>query len=284
MPGNARSLLIDCAELAAILAQPELVVIDCRFDLADGAAGYAAYLEAHIPRAHYAHLDRDLSGPPHTDHGRHPLPSPARMAAVFSALGISAVSYVVAYDDGGGMIAARLWWMLRYLGHTNVALLDGGWQAWLSSGSAIANGNVPPRPGNFIGTPRRDRLVTLDQVATPSRLVDARAPARFRGEIEPLDPHAGHIPGARNHCWQKNLEPNGQFAPPATLAHNLERSLGILPDAATVHYCGSGVSACHNVFAQVLAGLPEPRLYCGSWSEWCSDSRRPRASGEEDPQ
>lgn len=277
----ARTHLIDCSELAAGLTAPEVVIVDCRFELGATDAGRAAYLEAHIPGARYAHLDRDLSGPPHTDHGRHPLPPPDRMAAVFGRFGISARSRVVVYDDSGGMIAARLWWMLRYLGHYEVVVLDGGWQAWVNRGGAVVSGDECAQPGHFTGTPRRECLVTVDEIPSVNCLVDARAPARYRGEHEPIDAAAGHIPGARNHCWQDNLAADGRFADPATLVRKLEASLGIVPDAATVHYCGSGVSACHNVFAQVLAGLPEPRLYCGSWSEWCSDSGRARAIGRE---
>ena len=281
MHGIATEPLVTVAELAAACAEPDLVIVDCRFDLGDPAAGRAAYLEAHIPGAHYADLARDLSGPPATDRGRHPLPPPARLAAVFSALGIETATAVVAYDDSGGMIAARLWWMLRYLGHARIAVLDGGWQTWVSAGAAIASGDEPAAPRRFSAAPRPDRLVTLGEVAQSACLVDARAPARYRGEFEPIDKHAGHIPGARNHCWQNNLGPDGRFLERVTLERQLAASLGILPDSATVHYCGSGVSACHNVLAQVLAGLPEPRLYCGSWSEWCGDGGRPRAIGGE---
>lgn len=273
--------LIQVAELGALCDQDGLVLVDCRFDLQAPEAGYAAYLEGHIPGASYAHLDRDLSGPPRSDQGRHPLPSPAQLCALFGALGIAAGQRVVAYDDSGGMIAARLWWMLRYMGHTAVAVLDGGWQAWVNAGGATKSGAEHCRPRRFEGVPRRDRLITLDEVASIATLVDARAAPRFRGEVEPLDKHAGHIPGARNHCWQNNLGVDGRFAAPPTLIQQWRDSLGILPDTATVHYCGSGVSACHNVLAQVAAGLPEPRLYCGSWSEWCRDDSRPRTTGGE---
>ena len=281
MNSIAAAPLIQVVELAALCGCDELVLVDCRFDLQAPAAGHLAYLEAHVPRACYAHLERDLSGPPVTDHGRHPLPTPAQLCAQFGALGIAAGQRVVAYDDSGGMVAARLWWMLRYMGHTAVAVLDGGWQAWVNAGGAIASGEERARARHFNGTPRGDRLVTLDEVANVAQLVDARAGPRYRGEVEPLDKHAGHIPGAHNHCWQTNLAVDGRFATPDTLIRQWRDSLGILPDDTTVHYCGSGVSACHNVLAQVAAGLPEPRLYCGSWSEWCRDSDRPRAIGGE---
>ena len=281
MNSTAAGPLIQVAELAAALGREELVVVDCRFDLRATEAGYAAYLEAHIPGASYADLDHALSGPPSTDHGRHPLPSPSRLSSLFGALGIDNRCEVVAYDDTGGMIAARLWWMLRYMGHLRARVLDGGWQVWVNAGGATAHGGERPRAREFKGSPRRDRLVTLDEVAAVAQLIDARAAPRYRGEVEPLDKHAGHIPGAWNHCWQGNLGADGRMATAAVLTRQWQDSLGRLPDAASVHYCGSGVAACHNVLAQVAAGLPEPRLYCGSWSEWCRDSGRPRAIGGE---
>lgn len=273
--------LIDVDTLARALPRAELVVVDCRFDLMAPAAGRDAWLEAHIPGAVYAHLDHDLSGPPTTDRGRHPLPPPDRLCEVFGALGIGNDSFVVAYDDGGGMIAARLWWMLRYMGHEAVAVLNGGWQAWVAAGQRVAQGTETAQRRRFTGTPRRERLVTVEEVSPALSLLDARAAPRYRGEQEPIDPHPGHIPGARNHCWQANLDADGRFAPAAELARRLAADLGATPNAHTVHYCGSGVSACHNVLAQVAAGLPEPRLYVGSWSEWCRDPGRPRALGGE---
>ena len=270
--------LIDVEALAA-LAGP--VIVDCRFSLADPARGEADYATAHIPGAVYAHLDRDLSGPPTTDHGRHPLPPPGRMCEVFGALGIAPGVQVVVYDDVNGMIAARLWWMLRYMGHDAVAVLDGGWQAWCRAGRATEAGARVAHPARFDGQPRRARLRTLDELdPARERLVDARDPARFRGEVEPIDRRAGHIPGARNHAFPRNLDSGGRFLAPDLLRDAFTDSLGTLPDGATVHYCGSGVSACHNVLAQVHAGLPEPRLYCGSWSEWSREPQRPAATGE----
>jgi thiosulfate/3-mercaptopyruvate sulfurtransferase len=266
-------------EALAALGGP--VIVDCRFSLADTARGEADYASAHIPGAVYAHLDRDLSGPPTTDHGRHPLPPPARMREVFGALGIAPGIQVVAYDDANGMIAARLWWMLRYMGHDAVAVLDGGWQAWGRAGKAAEGGVRIARPVRFTGEPRSERLRTLDELEPArERLVDARDAARFRGEVEPIDKRAGHIPGARNHAFPRNLAADGRFLAPARLRDAFTDSLGTLPDCTTVHYCGSGVSACHNVLAQVHAGLPEPRLYCGSWSEWSRDPQRAAATGE----
>lgn len=271
--------LVQVDELVSVIGSPGIVVVDCRFDLKDPAAGRAAYLEGHVPGAVYADLDRDLSNPPTTDRGRHPLPPPARMRAVFGALGIDHSTTVIAYDDSFGMVAARLWWMLRYMGHPHAAVLDGGWQAWVNAGAAVVGGVECAAPRKFGGVPRRDRLVTIDEIEHARNLVDARDPARYRGEHEPIDRKAGHIPGALNHCWQLNIGADGRFLDNANLRRKLSASLGILPDAATVHYCGSGVSACHNVLAQMLAGLPEPRLYCGSWSEWCRDSGRGVAIG-----
>jgi len=272
--------LLPVPALAALLTGGA-VVVDCRFVLGQPEAGRAAFLAGHVPGARYADLERDLSGPPTTDAGRHPLPPPTRIEAVLGTLGITPAHKVVVYDDAGGMMAARLWWMLRYLGHAAVAVLDGGWQAWCAAGGAVEQGcGAVPAATSYHGVPRRDRLVTLDDVLSGGLdLVDARDPRRYRGEVEPLDPRAGHIPGARNHAFARNLAAHGRFHDAQALRAQFSDSLGILPGADTVHYCGSGVSACHNVLAQVAAGLPEPRLYCGSWSEWCRDPDRPIALG-----
>lgn len=284
-----RGPLISVDELNALRAVRAVVVVDCRFDLAAPNAGEAAYLRGHLPGAVYAHLERDLSGPPVTDHGRHPLPSATRLCAVFGALGIHPRVPVVAYDDmGGGLAAARLWWLLRYMGHPSMAVLDGGWQAWLAwqaacgvAAGAEESGSRVAAQATYVGLPRLDRRLLLDELEPQMTLLDARDPARFRGESEPIDPRAGHIPGAHNHFWRQNLTEDGSFRSPVELRKAFAASLGTLPDGATVHYCGSGVSACHNVLAQVLAGLPEPRLYCGSWSEWCREPTRPAALGTE---
>jgi thiosulfate/3-mercaptopyruvate sulfurtransferase len=273
--------LVGVTELAALTDAPDVAIVDCRFDLKDPEAGRAAFLAAHVPGAVHADLDHDLSGPPTTDRGRHPLPPPERLRTVFGQLGIDAGVRVVAYDDTFGMVAARLWWMLRYLGHEAVSVLDGGWQAWLAAGLPVASGAASRAPRRFRGEPRRDRLVVIGDVAHARTLVDARDPARYRGEHEPLDPRAGHIPGALNHCWQLNIGADGRFLDRAGLRRRFVSSLGLLPDAGTVHYCGSGVSACHNLLAQTVAGLPEGRLYCGSWSEWSRDGGREVAIGGE---
>lgn len=279
--GSMSDALIDVESLHAVRGDAGIALIDCRHVMGQAGAGCSAYLEAHIPGAVFVDLETDLSGPPYTDAGRHPLPPPERMVAVFSALGIDGATRVVAYDDGGGMVAARLWWMLRYMGHGAVAVLDGGWQTWVAAGYPVMSGVEQRLPRRFRGEPRRSRLVTLNALEPGMALLDAREGRRYRGEFEPLDRQAGHIPGARNHFWRNNIGSDERFLPPAALREQLTRSLGILPDAATVHYCGSGVSACHNVLAQVHAGLPEPRLYCGSWSEWSRSAGRAIAIGGE---
>lgn len=273
-------------ELAARLDDPDWAVVDCRFDLNDTAAGERAYLQAHIPGAVYAHLDRDLSGPPRTDNGRHPLPAPAALTQLFGRLGIGDETQVVAYDDAGGAYAGRLWWMLRYMGHEAAAVLDGGWPAWQAAG-------LPARPGRetrpasvatatvATGAPRREMLVLLDEAAAAPLLIDARAPERYRGEIEPLDARPGHIPGALNRPYAANWDANGRWRPADELRREYEALLGDTPPEEAVFYCGSGVSACVNLLAMAHAGLPVGRLYVGSWSEWSRDPSRPAALGEE---
>jgi thiosulfate/3-mercaptopyruvate sulfurtransferase len=271
--------IIDAPSLHARLDDATLVVIDARFNLMNVDEGRDAYLDAHIPGAQYAHLDDDLSGPPLTDAGRHPLPSAEALNALFSRLGIGAGSQVVVYDQRDGMVAARVWWMLRYMGHEAVAVLDGGWKAWRAAGYATASDVESRAASAFHGEPRGDWLVTLEQVPSAARLVDARDPRRYRGEHEPLDPVAGHIPGAVNHFYADNLDADGRLLPAGELAGRLAETLaGISADEA-VYYCGSGVTACHDLLAACHAGLPAGRLYVGSWSEWCADPGRPVATG-----
>lgn len=271
--------IIDAPTLHARLADPALVIVDARFNLFDVDEGRAAYLDAHVPGAVYVHLDEDLSGPPLTDAGRHPMPSPEALVALFSRLGIGVDSQVIAYDQRDGVVAARVWWMLRYMGHEAVAVLDGGWKAWAGAGYATASGEETRAARVFRGSPRRDRLVTVDEVADAPRLVDSRDPRRYRGEEEPLDPVAGHIPGAVNRFHRENLDADGRFLPAAELAGAFEALLAGTPATEAVHYCGSGVTACHGLLAACHAGLGDGRLYAGSWSEWCSDDRRPVATG-----
>ena len=277
----AMTTIIDAQSLHARLNDPTVVIVDARFNLFNVDEGRASYLDGHIPGAVYAHLDDDLSGPPLTDAGRHPMPSPQALEALFSRLGVDAASQVVAYDQRDGMLAARVWWMLRYMGHEAVAVLDGGWKAWTSAGYACVEGEQTRPAGAFHGTPRRDWLVSVDQVAAAPRLVDSRDPRRYRGENEPLDPVAGHIPGALNRFHEENLDGEGYFLPPGELARGFSELLAGTPVARTVFYCGSGVTACHDLLAACHAGLGDGRLYAGSWSEWCSDPRRPVATGPE---
>ena len=274
MTASPFTTLITVDQLRAL---PAARIVDCRFDLAAPARAALAFAEAHIPGAVYAHLEQDLSGPPLTDQGRHPLPDAVQLRAVFSRLGIAPGQQVVAYDEmGGALAAARLWWLLRYMGHTAVAVLDGGWQAWQRAAGAVEAGTNSVAATHFEGEAETAKRVLLAEVpALSTSLVDARDAARYRGEVEPIDPRAGHIPGAGNHPFKRNLAASGEFLAPAALREVFAESLGTLPDATTVHYCGSGVSACHNVLAQLHAGLPEPRLYAGSWSEWCRDATRP---------
>jgi len=275
----AMMTIIDAPSLHARSTDPNLVIIDARFNLFHVDEGRASYLQAHIPGAVYAHLDDDLSGPPDTDAGRHPLPSPQALQALFSRLGIGADSQVVAYDQRDGVLAARVWWMLRYMGHDAVAVLDGGWKAWTEAGYASAEGEQSRPARDFRGSPRRDWLVTVGQVPAARLLVDARDPRRYRGEQEPLDPVAGHIPGAVNRFHGENLDAEGRFLPPGELAGSITDLLAGTPMEDTVYYCGSGVTACHGLLAACHGGLGDGRLYVGSWSEWCSDPKRPVATG-----
>ena len=276
--------LISTADLAARLGAPEIVVVDLRHDLGQPDAwGEAQYQAGHVPGAVFAHLDRDLSAPKTGSNGRHPLPSPAVCAALFGRLGIGAGTQVVAYDQGSGAYASRLWWMLRWLGHDAAAVLDGGFDRWTREGRSVTAEVPVRRSATFTARP----VVTpVDAAAVASALggesmllIDARAPERFRGEVEPLDPVAGHIPGAVNRPFVRNLGPEGTFKPAAELRAEFDALLGGKPPATVVHQCGSGVTACHNALAMEVAGLPGARLYPGSWSEWCADPARPVARG-----
>ncbi|MDX1518584.1 MAG: sulfurtransferase [Gammaproteobacteria bacterium] len=270
--------LISPEQLSALSAD-ERIVVDCRYDLQHPESGRQSYLQGHIPGAVFADVHDDLSGPPLTDKGRHPLPSPAALTKTFSQLGIAAGKQVVVYDDSGGAFAARLWWLLRYMDHECVALLDGGWSAWTDSELPVRDGEERNSPANFAGTPRSDWLVLLEQVPGVKLLVDSRDPARYRGETEPIDPAAGHIPGALNRFWQANLDPSGCFKSPAELRQEFQALYSDAGSDQPVFYCGSGVTACHNLLAVMHAGLEPARLYAGSWSEWCSDPERPVETG-----
>ena len=277
--------LIDATTLHARLDDPDWIVVDCRFSLADPEAGRRAYRDSHLPGAHYAHLDEDLSGPVTPTTGRHPLPDPERLARKLGVWGIDRDTRVVAYDDMGGMLAAaRLWWLLRWLGHTACAVLDGGLPAWRRAGWPLTAEAPSARPTTFAPRPDDRLWMSTEQVLTlPAAdvLLDARAAARYRGEMEPIDPVAGHIPGALNLPTDGNLTPDGPFLPVAALRARFAAALGDRPPPSVIHTCGSGVTACHNLLAMEVAGLGGSRLYAGSWSEWVRDPRRAVAVGED---
>ena len=267
--------LVTTHDVAQRLDDPSLVILDVRHDLAQPEHwGEDRYGEAHLPRAQFVHVDRDLSAPKSGRNGRHPLPSPDEAAALFSRLGIDESKHVVVYDQNSGMFAARVWWMLRWLGHESVAVMDGGIEKWIREGRDVVQSVETPAPASFV--PREAATTTnADDIAKGLQqgaqvLVDARASERFRGEIEPLDPIAGHIPGALNRPWSTNVTADGTFKPADSLRREFARLLGETPLDQVVHYCGSGVSACHNLLAMEIAGLPGTRLYPGSWSEWCA--------------
>ena len=277
--------LISPAELAPHLADENWVVIDCRFDLADPPRGEQLYLESHIPGARYAHLDDDLSGEKTGSNGRHPLPTPEQMRERFGAFGIAPGRQVVVYDADTGMHASRLWWMLRFMGHDAVALLDGGFARWIRDGHAARGGRELWREATFVGAPRAAWRLDADAVAAglddPTRvLVDARAEGRFRGENETLDKIAGHIPGARNYFFQRNLSDDKTFKSAGALRADWLALLGGASPDQVVMYCGSGVTACHNLLAMEHAGLSGAKIFPGSWSEWSADPSRPVATGD----
>jgi thiosulfate/3-mercaptopyruvate sulfurtransferase len=276
--------LVSTAVVAEHLDDRGWVVIDCRFDLAAPERGEREYLEAHVPGAVYAHLDRDLSGSRTGTNGRHPLPTPDQLIATFRRLGIDATMQVVAYDQESGMWASRLWWLLRYMGHEGCAVLDGGFARWVKEGRPTRAGAEEAPRREFTGTPRDTMWLRVGDVerliGDPARrIIDARAPDRYEGRTEPIDRVAGHIPGAVNHFFKQNLSPDGTFLPLEELRARLEATLdGVAPDKA-ISYCGSGVTACHNLLALEHAGLSGATLYAGSWSEWSSDAARPVETG-----
>jgi thiosulfate/3-mercaptopyruvate sulfurtransferase len=295
--------LIEISELRELLQRVHLrsdpigahvSLIDCRFDLPRPDWGAAAYAAGHIPGAVYAHLDHDLSGPVTPQSGRHPLPSREAFAATLGRLGVDRSAQVVAYDQANGAYAARLWWLLRWMGHSQVAVLNGGFAAWQQAGLPVSTEPVS-RVANFEWTPADAVKASAEPAVTTAELngmvsagdlsnaraalVDARGADRFAGQNETIDPVAGHIPGARNHPFTGNLDASGRFLSAAELREHWLRTLAGMPPANLIAMCGSGVTACHNLLALEVAGLPGGRLYAGSWSEWIRDPRRPIAVG-----
>ena len=281
--------LISVAALAERLGDGVTRIFDVRHNLMDHSAGAAEYLAGHIPDARFLDNETQLAAAKTGRNGRHPLPEPADFAALMAAYGVSEDSPVVIYDASGGMFAAHLWWMLRWIGHTDVRVLDGGWQAWQAAGQPVVIGaatdEVPAVAPRFVDeiqaqaarVTARDVLNNIDQF--DFTVIDARAEARYRGEVEPMDPVAGHIPGAMNRPNTENLQPDGRFKSPETLRAEFTALLGDRAPKDVVHQCGSGITACHNLLAMEIAGLSGSRLYPGSWSEWCSDASRPVAIG-----
>jgi thiosulfate/3-mercaptopyruvate sulfurtransferase len=278
--------LIDCDELdrrlaATRVANRDLRLVDCRFDLADPSGGARAYADGHLPGAVYANLEQDLSGPKDGSNGRHPLPSPDDLIARLRTWGIDDETQVVAYDAQGGSFAARLWWLLRRLGHEAVAVLDGGVPAWIASGRPLETATPQVPAGRITAGPPLEQVIDAGDVLSATKsagplLLDARAPERFSGAVEPIDPVGGHIPGALNRFWQNNLDA-GRFKSQAELRSEYLALLDGRAITEVVGYCGSGVTACHNLLALHVAGLPGATLYPGSWSEWVADRQRPVA-------
>jgi thiosulfate/3-mercaptopyruvate sulfurtransferase len=280
--------LISAKELAERLRNTDWVIIDCRFTLIDTEQGRRDYNVAHIQGALYAHLDEDLCGkiiPGKT--GRHPLPPIEDLVKTFSRWGINSQVQVVAYDDSGGaMAAARLWWLLRWLGHEAVAVLDGGWTLWKDQGHPVGTGAEIKNSRKFIPDLRKELHASTKDILREindqgSLILDSRAIERYRGEIEPIDPVAGHIPTAKPAPYQDNLDSKGKFLQPEILRRRFQEITGSVPAKSTVFYCGSGVTAAQNVLAVAYAGLGDAKLYAGSWSEWITDPRHPVATGNE---
>lgn len=280
--------LISTSKLARHLYNDDWVIVDCRFQLDDTEAGRQAYLDAHIPGARYAHLDEDLSGPIIPgETGRHPLPSPQSFAQTLSAWGIGRDTQAVAYDNMSGVFAGRLWWMLRWLGHDKVSILDGTWRHWVEEGHPTANGQESYDTMEFVPDIQSQMEATVDEVITNLetkhyKLFDVRDESRYRGEAQGMDPVAGHIPGAQSAFFGANLDADGKFLPPEELRAHYQQLLNNTELQDTIFYCGSGVSVHHDLIAMEVAGLGTgARAYIGSWSDWINDPTRPVATGEQ---
>ena len=278
--------IINSEELLQHLDDPNWAIVDLRFDLSDKDKGFQEYLQGHIPGAIYAHLEKDLSLPASPQGGRHPLPAVDAMDRTFSQWGIDGDTQVVAYDGRGGGFAARLWWMLRYLGHNRVALLDGGFPTWVKAGLPLHEGQENRTPRYFKADVQDWMLVGVADVVQSiddkdTFLIDARSPERHQGLEEPIDRLAGHIPGAANLFWQHNLDEQGQFLPKETLREEWQTLLKDIPPQSSIVHCGSGVTGCLNILAMIHAGLEGARLYAGSWSQWLEDPDLPKVLGPE---
>jgi thiosulfate/3-mercaptopyruvate sulfurtransferase len=276
--------LVEAAALAERLREPQWVVVDCRFNLLEPEAGYGDYLRSHIPLARYAHLDRDMARTPGSNDGRHPLPLPEAFADRLGAWGIDTDSTVVVYDERGGAIAARLWWLLRWIGHERVALLNGGFAAWQARSLPVSSGVPVWQPArSALRVPRADWVASVADVSAAESsgalLVDVRAPERYRGEREPIDPMAGHVPGAHNWPFSRNLAADGRFRESGELRRDLQALLAGRDPARIIAMCGSGVTACHLLLAMQVAALGEGRLFAGSWSQWIRNPARPIRTG-----
>jgi thiosulfate/3-mercaptopyruvate sulfurtransferase len=272
--------LISAETLNTQLHNPNWVIVDCRFSLTDTEAGFTAYRHGHIPNARYAHLDKDLSSRITDFTGRHPLPNLTVLTKKLGEWGIDNNSQVVVYDDASGAIAGRLWWLLGCLGHENVAVLDGGYKHWQKLGFPVTTTLPAIKPSVFRAYPSEDAGLTALEVQNALAqksicLIDARSSERYRGEQEPIDPIAGHIPNAINRPFQLNLDNNGLFLSAEALRNQFISLIGDINPRQVVHMCGSGVTACHNLLAMEVAGLADSKLYPGSWSEWIRDKNRP---------
>ena len=277
--------LVDTETLSRHLNDPRWVIVDCRFILTDPEAGRRADLQGHIPGARYAHLNEDLSSPITSTSGRHPLPFPNTLAEKLGGFGIDKNSQVVVYDDSFGAMASRLWWLLRWLGHEAVALLDAGYPKWVREKRPVTTDLPKIQPTQFHPTINHSMWVDADLVMEMTRakeglLIDVRSDERFRGEVEPIDKVAGHIPGANNMPYEDNLDFSGEFMSDEALREHYLAVLGQVSPDKVVHMCGSGVTACHSILAMEHAGLSGAKLYAGSWSEWVADPKRPVVKGE----
>jgi thiosulfate/3-mercaptopyruvate sulfurtransferase len=277
-------MLTSTTELAAKIGNTDCIIFDCRHDLFDAGKGERLYREGHIPGAIYANVDTDLSGEKNGTNGRHPLPSPAAFTAFLARNGVTNTSKIIAYDDVGGQFASRLWWLARWIGLTDVSLLDGGVSKWIADGHALSRDVPVPKPAALRGHADLMMALNADEVEAglkiaSTTLIDARAPERYRGEVEPIDPVAGHIAGAKNRFYKENLHADLTMRAPAEISAAFLSMMNATKADEVVHQCGSGVTACANIFAMEYAGLKGSKLYAGSWSEWISNPARPIVKG-----